>query len=205
MLVPVKYFCRLKILTLLTGVGLMGMVAFFNPPAVSQQAELRQLEEFLAPPPTAFPEPQQLPAAAPLPAVVPEQFSTPDNTAAPVRNNPSNPQVPQERPSQVSNPRNPSPARPGTERVESSNVAVRATSIPRLELGPEYGEGNFIVLMTYDGEDSLTLAREYSAGAFVKQVEGDPYIQLAVFDQLEYARHLASRLRNQGLSVLVAN
>ena len=104
---------------------------------------------------------------------------------------------------------NPSQPNPGgsrtTERVESSNVAVRTTTIPRLELGPQYGEGNFIVLMTYDGDDSLTLAREYSAGAFVRQINGARYIQLAVFEQVEYARHLAARLRNQGLSVLVAD
>lgn len=201
MLVPVKSLPKWTISSLLTGVSAVGIAAA-SLPAAAQPVELRQLEEFLAPPPAAPSPTQQAPAAAAPPPATSAQPSAPANTTAPVRNNPSQRQAPQERPSQVSNPQ---PRRPSTEQVESSNVAVRTTNIPRLELGPEYGEGNFIVLMTYDGDESLTLAQEYSAGAFVKQIEGDRYIQLAVFDQLEYARHLADRLRNQGLSVLVAN
>ena len=207
--VPVKYFSRFKAYFLLAGFSVLGFVAVSNPPASAQQVELRQLDEFLAPPTSApVPPPEEAgsaPAQAPS-ATQPAPPPSPTN-AEPARNtSPAQPQAPRERPSQVMNPGRPNPGGSRTtERVESSNVAVRTTTIPRLELGPEYGEGNFIVLMTYDGDDSLTLAREYSAGAFVKQIGGDRYIQLAVFDQIEYARHLADRLRNQGLSVLVAN
>ena len=201
--VPVKYFSRFKAYALLAGLSVLGVVAVSNPPASAQQVELRQLDDFLSPPEEAGPAPAPAPSAT-QPA--PPSPSTLNN-AEPARNtSPAQPQAPRERPSAVMNPGPPNPGGSRTtEQVESSNVAVRTTTIPRLELGPEYGEGNFIVLMTYDGDDSLTLAREYSAGAFVKQIGGDRYIQLAVFDQIEYARHLADRLRNQGLSVLVAN
>lgn len=211
MFVTIQFFSQLKAYSFVAGLSAVGIVtvalsAISSPPAFAQQAELRQLEEFLTPPPPNTPAP---PAAA-APVQAPERSTPqptqrpPATTTEPARNTPRQPQTPQERPSQVRNPRNPNTGST-TERVESSNVAVRTTTIPRLELGPEYGEGNFIVLMTYEGDDSLVLAQEYSAGAFVKQINGDRYIQLAVFDQIEYARHLADRLRNQGLSVLVAN
>ena len=204
---PVRYFSHFSVYSLLAGLSALGLVTVSSPLASAQQVELRQLDEFLAPPASApVPPPNEVgPGPAPAPATQQAPPSSP--SAEPARNtSPAQPQAPRARPSQVMNPSQPNPGGSRTtEQVESSNVAVRTTTIPRLELGPEYGEGNFIVLMTYDGDDSLTLAREYSAGAFVKQIGGDRYIQLAVFDQIEYARHLADRLRNQGLSVLVAN
>lgn len=204
MLAPFKDFNQpnVKVRTLFAGLLATGLAIGLGPAAFAQRPEILQLEEFLAPP--APPPPSAPPAP---PAAQPVRRSTPPSQDSPASPEPSDSRQvrePTERPSQVSNPRNPGDSRT-TEQVESANVAVRTTSIPRLELGPEFGEGNYIVLMTYEGEDSLTQAREYSAGAFVKQIDGDRYIQLAVFDQLEYARHLADRLRRQGLSVLVAN
>ncbi|MEM9566809.1 MAG: hypothetical protein AAF974_00740 [Cyanobacteria bacterium P01_E01_bin.34] len=210
MLVPNQYFSQFKAYSLIAGLSVTGIVIVSSPPAFAQQAELRQLEEFLTPPQPSSPPPSTAPpaAAAPIPAPSPstsQPAQRPSVTITePTRNPTRQPQAPRERPSQVRNPGNPNPGST-TERVESPNVAVRTTSIPRLELGPEYGEGNFIVLMAYEGDESLVLAQEYSAGAFVRQLNGDSYIQLAVFDQIEYARHLADRLRNQGLSVLVAD
>ena len=90
-----------------------------------------------------------------------------------------------------------------TEQVESRNVAVATPSNPRLDLGPNLGAGNFLVLMAYEGDNSLSRARELSRGAFVKQLDGKTYVQLAAFDQLEYARHMADNLRKQGVSVLI--
>ncbi len=90
-----------------------------------------------------------------------------------------------------------------TEQVETRNVGATTTSNPRLDLGPDLGEGTFLVLMTYQGDNSLSEAREHSQGAFIKRLEGETYVQLAAFDQLEYARHMADRLRRQGVSVLI--
>ncbi|MGK7911499.1 MAG: hypothetical protein AB4050_08455 [Synechococcus sp.] len=87
--------------------------------------------------------------------------------------------------------------------VESSNVAEARTTSPRLDLGPSFGEGSYLVLMAYQGDNSLSQARKYSRGAFIKQLDGETYVQLAAFDQLEYARHMADNLRNQGVSVLI--
>ena len=89
------------------------------------------------------------------------------------------------------------------ERVESSNVAVATTTSPRLDLGPSLGEGSYLVLMAYQGDNSLSQARSYSQGAFIKQLDGETYVQLAAFDQLEYARHMADDLRKQGVAVLI--
>ncbi|MEM8714409.1 MAG: hypothetical protein AAGE92_01315 [Cyanobacteria bacterium P01_G01_bin.4] len=89
------------------------------------------------------------------------------------------------------------------ELVETPNVAVATTTSPRLELGPSFGEGSFLVLMAYQGDNSLSQARKYSQGAFIKQLDGETYVQLAAFDQLEYARHMADSLRNQGVAVLI--
>ena len=72
-----------------------------------------------------------------------------------------------------------------------------------LGLGPDLGAGVFLVLLTYQDESSLTQAREVAGDAFVKEVNGETYIQIAAFDQLEYARHLADTLRDRGLPALV--
>ena len=89
------------------------------------------------------------------------------------------------------------------ELVESTNVAVATPRSPRLDLGPSFGEGSYLVLMTYQGDNSLSQARKYSQGAFIKQLDGETYVQLAAFDQLEYARHMADNLRRQGVAVLI--
>jgi cell division septation protein DedD len=66
------------------------------------------------------------------------------------------------------------------------------------------GEGVYLVLMDYRGELSLQQARQYASGAFIKQVNGSPYVQIAAFRQLEYARHLADTLRGEGYAVVIA-
>ncbi|MDX2271889.1 MAG: hypothetical protein NW237_08050 [Cyanobacteriota bacterium] len=68
-------------------------------------------------------------------------------------------------------------------------------------LGPNQGEGVFVVLIPYQGDSSLAQARQISGGAFVKDINGQKYVQLASFEQLEYARYEAEKLRKQGLPI----
>lgn len=71
-------------------------------------------------------------------------------------------------------------------------------------LGPNRGEGTFLVLTTYSGDESLARARQVSHGAFVKDVDGQKFVQLAAFEQLEYARYHAETLKNKGFNVTIA-
>ncbi|MEN9222043.1 MAG: hypothetical protein Q6M04_06360 [Thermostichus sp. BF3_bins_97] len=70
-------------------------------------------------------------------------------------------------------------------------------------LGPNRGEGTFLVLTTYLGDESLARARQVADGAFVKDVDGQKFVQLAAFEQLEYARYHAETLKNQGFNVTI--
>ncbi|MEN9225711.1 MAG: hypothetical protein Q6L60_12080 [Thermostichus sp. HHBFW_bins_43] len=70
-------------------------------------------------------------------------------------------------------------------------------------LGPNQGEGTFLVLTTYLGDESLARARQVADGAFVKEVGGQKFVQLAAFEQLEYARFHAETLKNQGFNVTI--
>jgi hypothetical protein len=71
-------------------------------------------------------------------------------------------------------------------------------------LGPNRGEGTFVVLMTYQGDNSLEIARQLSQDAFVKDVAGEKYVQLAAFQQLEYARYMAENLKQRGVPVMIS-
>ncbi|MFS8803217.1 hypothetical protein NW813_03605 [Synechococcus sp. R55.6] len=71
-------------------------------------------------------------------------------------------------------------------------------------LGPNRGEGTFLVLTTYSGAESLARARQVSHGAFVKDVDGQKFVQLAAFEQLEYARYHAETLKSKGFNVTIA-
>ncbi len=71
-------------------------------------------------------------------------------------------------------------------------------------LGPNRGEGTFLVLTTYSGAESLARARQVSDGAFVKDVGGQKFVQLAAFEQLEYARYHAETLKSKGFNVTIA-
>ncbi len=70
-------------------------------------------------------------------------------------------------------------------------------------LGPNRGEGTFLVLTTYLGDESLARARQVSDGAFVKDVNGQKFVQLAAFEQLEYARYHAETLKSQGFNITI--
>lgn len=72
-----------------------------------------------------------------------------------------------------------------------------------IDLGDNKGEGNFLVLVSYQNDASLTQARQVVTDAFVRQMGGETYIQVAAFSQLEYARHMADELQAQGLSVTI--
>lgn len=98
-----------------------------------------------------------------------------------------------ERPSQPS-----SPTSAGSQNV----VPLSDNSVD--SLGPNRGEGTFLVLTTYSGDESLARAREVSDGAFVKDVNGQKFVQLAAFKQLEYARYHAETLKNKGFNVTIA-
>lgn len=210
------FLSLLKFFPLAASLSSVGLLMLFYPRTVeAQQAEIEQLEEFLTPaaPPPAPPASAPARATPPLRSVIPPPTpqqtpvtpSPPSNTNSTNTNatntNASNTNATNATPPQQSTPR--SNRSVATERIESTNVGVRTTTAPRLELGPDLGDGNYLVLMAYQGEDSLSLAREYAQGAFIKQYDGKTYIQLASFNQLEYARHMADNLRRQGLSVLI--
>ncbi len=167
---------------------LLGLTTLCSLPAaaMAQQSEIQQLEDFLTP------KRQSAPSAA-----QPARFDPPSAPIAPPQ--------PQNGENTSRDPRDAQDAAPadGMVRVESRNVAVTTTSAPRLDLGPEFGDGEFLVLMTYQDESSLIQAKQHSQGAFVTQFNGVNYIQLAVFDQLEYARHMADNLRREGISAIV--
>ena len=187
----------------MAGLSAIGMLVLSPAQTVqAQQEELQQLDEFLTPA-----DPPPAPATPSLRSVVRPSPPQPAPATPPPPPNTSNTNPnPQSQPQPSSSPQAPPPPANrsvATERIERSNVGVRTTSSPRIELGPDLGEGSYLVLMAYQGENSLTLAREYSQEAFIKQYDGKTYVQLASFSQLEYARHLADRLRSQGLSVLI--
>lgn len=81
-------------------------------------------------------------------------------------------------------------------------TASPASPVPN-QLDSQRGEGTYLVLMTYQGEEALARARQVSAGAFLKTINGQQYIQLAAFNQIEHARYMADDLRQRGYSVQV--
>jgi hypothetical protein len=81
--------------------------------------------------------------------------------------------------------------------------AVPLTGSDPDSLGPNRGEGTFLVLTTYSGEESLAKARRIARDAFVKEVNGQKFVQVAAFAQLEYARYHAETLKNQGFNVTI--
>jgi hypothetical protein len=81
--------------------------------------------------------------------------------------------------------------------------AVPLTGSDPDSLGPNRGEGTFLVLTTYSGEESLAEARRIARDAFVKEVNGQKFVQVAAFAQLEYARYHAATLKNQGFNVTI--
>ncbi len=97
------------------------------------------------------------------------------------------------------------------ERSSPPKVAAVAESLPTVppnsndldSLGPNRGEGTFLVLTTYSGEESLARARQVANDAFVKDLNGQKFVQLAVFEQLEYARYHAETLKNKGFDVTI--
>ncbi|MEN9202227.1 MAG: hypothetical protein Q6K80_10705 [Thermostichus sp. DG_1_6_bins_120] len=94
-----------------------------------------------------------------------------------------------ERPSQAAEP------------VVASSLPVTAGDLD--SLGPNQGEGTFLVLTTYSGDESLARARQIAEDAFVKDVNGQKFVQLAAFEQLEYARYHAETLKSQGFNVTI--
>ncbi len=71
-------------------------------------------------------------------------------------------------------------------------------------LDPNRGEGIFLVVMDYAGDQSLQRARVFSEGAFVTSIGGQRFVQLAAFEQVEYARYMADSLRQQGIPATVS-
>ncbi|MCF2970662.1 hypothetical protein L1047_05560 [Synechococcus sp. Nb3U1] len=84
-----------------------------------------------------------------------------------------------------------------------SLIAPPASTSNLDSLGPNQGEGTFLVLTTYLGDESLARARQVADGAFVKDVDGQKFVQLAAFEQLEYARYHAETLKSQGFNVTI--
>ncbi len=72
-----------------------------------------------------------------------------------------------------------------------------------IDLGENRGEGNFVVLVSYLNDASLAQARQVVTDAFVREMGGTTYIQVAAFSQIEYARHMADELQAQGLDVTI--
>jgi len=96
------------------------------------------------------------------------------------------------------------PSQPKVATVSESLLTVPLNSNDLDSLGPNRGEGTFLVLTTYSGEESLARARQVANDAFVKDVNGQKFVQLAAFEQLEYARYHAETLRNKGFNVTIA-
>jgi cell division septation protein DedD len=69
---------------------------------------------------------------------------------------------------------------------------------------PSQSEGTFIVVVTYEDETSLQRVRQQSPNAFIKTIGGQRYVQVASFQQVEYARFLAEELRQQGFNALIS-
>lgn len=85
------------------------------------------------------------------------------------------------------------------------NQVARQPFPPADPLTPDQGEGTFLVLINYQGDESLNQARQLSQGAFVKDIGGQKYVQLASFEQLEYARYMADKLKIQGIPATVSS
>lgn len=96
------------------------------------------------------------------------------------------------------------PSQPKVTAVSESLLTVPLNSNDLDSLGPNRGEGTFLVLTTYSGEESLARARQVANDAFVKDVNGQKFVQLAAFEQLEYARYHAETLKNKGFNVTIA-
>ncbi len=95
------------------------------------------------------------------------------------------------------------PSQPKVATVSESLLTVPLNSNDLDSLGPNRGEGTFLVLTTYSGEESLARARQVANDAFVKDVNGQKFVQLAAFEQLEYARYHAETLKNKGFNVTI--
>lgn len=104
--------------------------------------------------------------------------------------------------------------RPATEVVATANrsrlEASYSDPLPLLSpistdpIDPNRGEGIFLVVMDYAGDQSLQRARVFSEGAFVTRIGGQRFVQLAAFEQVEYARYMADSLRQQGIPATVS-
>lgn len=84
----------------------------------------------------------------------------------------------------------------------AANSGALITAAPNL--GTQLGEGTYYVLMDYQGDRSLELARDIEPTAFVKRFGDRTYIQIATFQQLEYARHMADTLSQQGYETTIS-
>ncbi|MCJ2543378.1 hypothetical protein JX360_10740 [Synechococcus bigranulatus str. 'Rupite'] len=93
--------------------------------------------------------------------------------------------------------------RPSQEAEPAVTSSLLTTDSHLDSLGPNRGEGTFLVLTTYLGDESLARARQVAEGAFVKDVDGQKFVQLAAFEQLEYARYHAETLKSQGFNVTI--
>ncbi|MEN9231863.1 MAG: hypothetical protein Q6L68_13240 [Thermostichus sp. DG02_5_bins_236] len=93
--------------------------------------------------------------------------------------------------------------RPVQEAEPAMTSSLPAAASHLDSLGPNRGEGTFLVLTTYLGDESLARARQVADGAFVKDVDGQKFVQLAAFEQLEYARYHAETLKSQGFNVTI--
>ncbi len=100
-------------------------------------------------------------------------------------------------------PQSTTPAQRPSQGLDPIVAATTPSTQRETSLDSTLGEGTFIVLMNYQGDQSLAQARQLSAGAFVKDIAGEKYVQLASFQQLEYARHLKENLERQGVSVRI--
>jgi hypothetical protein len=92
---------------------------------------------------------------------------------------------------------------PAAMAVNPTTHPVRVNPSGSDPLGPDQGEGTYLVLMDYQGDGTLAQARQVANGAFVKDIDGQKYVQLASFQQLEYARYMAEELRKKGISTTI--
>ena len=140
-----------KVFPLMAGLSAIGMLVM-SPvqTAQAQQEELQQLDEFLTPADSAPPPP----AAPPLRSVVRPSLPQPAPAPSPPPPDTSNTNPnPQSQPQPSSPSQTPPPANRSvaTERIERSNVGVRTTSSPRIELGPRPGRGQLFGLNGLSG------------------------------------------------------
>lgn len=138
-------------------------------------------------------------ASARLPTATPQITPTPTADPTPVRTPVPDPTpIPTATPSPIAQPEPPQPTA-----TAQATASTGSRSPASSALGPQGGAGTYLVVIRYQGEASLAQARQVSAGAFVKTIDGQEFVQLAAFQQVEHARYMAEDLRRQGFAVQV--